>query len=217
MSQQAPHLGVITKPLLADAVHDRLLESVVSGDLAPGARLNVDALAESFGVSRTPVREALARLAHAQLVEISRNSSTVVARWGPADMRARARLIGDIARGVVLDETSDLSGLVLPTSGSPIDRFIVTAELIAGRAPTSLLVQMVRELAAPLAIYLGATRSGESGGPCPDRVEAALAVLAETLSGPSGRDRRDRVAGAVDDVTAVFAEGFDEEPLRPGR
>lgn len=210
MSQPAAHLGVITKPLLADAVHDRLLESVIRGELTPGARLNVDSLAESFGVSRTPVREALARLAHAQLVEISRNSSTVVAQWGPADMRARARLIGDIARGVVLDESNDLSGLVVPTTGEPIERFTVTAERIAGRAAATLLVEMVRELAAPVAIYLDADRSGGRGAPCRDRADAALAFLAETLTEPAHPDGRDRIADAVDDVTAVFVDGFAE-------
>lgn len=43
-------------------VHAALLEAIDRGDYAPGARLVETELAERFGVSRTPVREALGRL-----------------------------------------------------------------------------------------------------------------------------------------------------------
>jgi DNA-binding GntR family transcriptional regulator len=47
---------------VADDVYSRLLEAILSHDLAPGARLSVPALASMLGVSRTPVREAVLRL-----------------------------------------------------------------------------------------------------------------------------------------------------------
>jgi DNA-binding GntR family transcriptional regulator len=48
---------------LADEVHENIRFRIVDHHLAAGARLNIDALAGELGVSATPVREALARLA----------------------------------------------------------------------------------------------------------------------------------------------------------
>src|SRR5262245_95060 len=51
-------------------VYERLLASIISGDLPPGEPLVEARLAEDFGVSKTPVREALIRLQRDGLVEI---------------------------------------------------------------------------------------------------------------------------------------------------
>jgi DNA-binding GntR family transcriptional regulator len=51
-------------------VYERLLASIISGDLSPGGSLVEARLAEDFGVSKTPVREALIRLQRDGLVEI---------------------------------------------------------------------------------------------------------------------------------------------------
>ena len=47
----------------------RLRELIVSGELAPGARIPELALVERLGVSRTPVRAALLRLQEEGLLE----------------------------------------------------------------------------------------------------------------------------------------------------
>jgi DNA-binding GntR family transcriptional regulator len=51
------------------SVYDELRRSIVDGATGPGTRLVEGTLAKSFGVSRTPVREALNRLAYEGLVE----------------------------------------------------------------------------------------------------------------------------------------------------
>jgi DNA-binding GntR family transcriptional regulator len=51
---------------------------IISGELAPGVSLSELALAESFGVSRTPVREALKQLQTEGLVEIRPRVGTFV-------------------------------------------------------------------------------------------------------------------------------------------
>lgn len=43
-------------------IYQALLSRILVADLGPGARLTIDALAREFGVSQTPVREALHRL-----------------------------------------------------------------------------------------------------------------------------------------------------------
>ncbi len=56
-----------------------LEQEIVTGALKPGTRLDETLLAERFGVSRTPVRETLTRLAAGGLVEIRPRRGAVVA------------------------------------------------------------------------------------------------------------------------------------------
>ena len=46
---------------LADEAYQRITAAMLSGTIAPGARLVMDALAEELEISRTPVRDALRR------------------------------------------------------------------------------------------------------------------------------------------------------------
>jgi DNA-binding GntR family transcriptional regulator len=55
---------------LADQAYVAIRDLVVSLDLAPGALIDERQLIESLGIGRTPVREALRRLAQEQLVEV---------------------------------------------------------------------------------------------------------------------------------------------------
>lgn len=55
---------------LRDVVFDKMLAAIVDGTPEPGERLNDDQLAKWLGVSRAPVREAIAQLHSYGLVEI---------------------------------------------------------------------------------------------------------------------------------------------------
>ncbi len=54
---------------LAESVADRLAEEIIRRDLVPGTRLDEVSLAARFGVSRSPVRDALRLLAGTRLVD----------------------------------------------------------------------------------------------------------------------------------------------------
>ncbi|MFE3450304.1 GntR family transcriptional regulator [Nonomuraea sp. NPDC059194] len=58
-----------TAELMADTVHERLREAILSAAYRPNHRLVEEELAEELEVSRTPVREALLRLRQEGLVE----------------------------------------------------------------------------------------------------------------------------------------------------
>ena len=62
----------------ADQVAAQLERAIADGDLELGAMLSEDVLAEAFGVSRTPVREALHRLEQRGLVNVAPKSGTFV-------------------------------------------------------------------------------------------------------------------------------------------
>ena len=72
-------LTPLPRASLAREAYGALLEAIVSGRLAPGQRLRDKELAEQFGVSRGPVREALKRLEDEGLVEAVPNLLTRVA------------------------------------------------------------------------------------------------------------------------------------------
>lgn len=55
-----------------------LEDDILQGVLKPGTRLDEQALARRFAVSRTPIREALRHLASSGLVEIRRNHGSLV-------------------------------------------------------------------------------------------------------------------------------------------
>ena len=63
-----------------------LRDLIMGGELTPGARLGEVELAERLGVSRTPVREALSRLAAEGLVEITPNRGARVVTWTVAEL-----------------------------------------------------------------------------------------------------------------------------------
>lgn len=66
---------------------DAVRELILRGELAAGSRLGETELAERLGVSRTPVREALARLAAEGLVEIVPNRGARVSSWTVAELQ----------------------------------------------------------------------------------------------------------------------------------
>lgn len=68
----------IERRLLRDDVYGRLRNAIVDGTLAPGEQLKDAELAQWLGVSRTPIREALLRLAEAGLVTMRPGHSTTV-------------------------------------------------------------------------------------------------------------------------------------------
>lgn len=59
----------VSRRLLSEEVFHRLRDSIVRGELTPGEKVKDGDLAERLGLSRTPVREALTRLADIGLVE----------------------------------------------------------------------------------------------------------------------------------------------------
>ena len=61
---------------------DALEEDIINGRLLPGEKLDHDALATQYGVSRTPIREAVQQLVVSGLVIVKPKKGTFVARVG---------------------------------------------------------------------------------------------------------------------------------------
>ena len=88
--------------LVREAAYERLKAALARGELAPGARLFEPELAGLLGVSRTPVREALMRLAQEGLVELLPGRGARVRVLSPDEVaevyEVRAALEAEAAR-----------------------------------------------------------------------------------------------------------------------
>ncbi|MEV0405865.1 GntR family transcriptional regulator [Actinoallomurus sp. NPDC050550] len=83
-SERLPRLD---RSLLRDQAYCMLRDAIVDGDLAPGEIIRDGELAERVGLSRTPVREALARLADEGLIETKPHAYTRVTPLVVRDVR----------------------------------------------------------------------------------------------------------------------------------
>lgn len=72
---------------IATTVYEQIRTAILTGELSNSERLVEEDLAVSMGISRTPVREALRRLAAEGLVDVSPNRGARVAEWDVHDLR----------------------------------------------------------------------------------------------------------------------------------
>jgi DNA-binding GntR family transcriptional regulator len=82
----ARHDTSLALPALYQQVAERLRERIFAHELAPGAWVDEQALAEEFGISRTPLREALKVLAAEGLVQLKPRRGCYVAALSEKDL-----------------------------------------------------------------------------------------------------------------------------------
>lgn len=108
-SPERPNLG------LGGTVRDRVVavlrDRILSGQLPRGARIDLDQLAEEFGTSRTPVREAVLGLAQEGLTHVAPRSRATVVGLTPQDvldnftvMSVLSGLAGELAASRATDD-----------------------------------------------------------------------------------------------------------------
>ncbi|MFC8043436.1 GntR family transcriptional regulator [Nocardia sp. NPDC057353] len=83
---------------IAGTVRERaareLRDRILTGVMAPGSRIDLDAITEEFATSRTPVREALLELSFEGLVRVAPRSGITVIGIGADDVRDSFTLLG---------------------------------------------------------------------------------------------------------------------------
>ena len=116
---------------------DRLWTGIVRGNFEPGQHLTEAMLAEAFGVSRAPVREALAQLAREGLVVFHRHKGATIARLSREELEqtyelrlALERLAMERAVRLATDEDlADMDLVVSSLELSGLDRIDEVLEL----------------------------------------------------------------------------------------
>ena len=147
--------------LAAPQVLERLREAILDLALVPGTVLARQELSEQFGVSQTPVREALLRLSEEGLVDVFRQHATLVSR---IDLQA-ARQAHFLRRSIELELVRGLAlqrpeGLV-----DALERQIALQKTLAKAQQYGEFVaadrrfhQLLYEAAGMLALYDMVTR-----------------------------------------------------------
>lgn len=101
----------LASPSLPDAIFAALRDDLAAGVYAPGAKVTISEVSARFGVSITPVREAIGRLIAAGGLEYRRNHSAVVPDLDPPRIKEialiRSHLEGEMAARAALRASKD--------------------------------------------------------------------------------------------------------------
>ena len=78
---------ILQKALLGEQIENALKEEIVKGRFAPGEKISVEELAAEWGVSNTPIRDAMRRLEKAGILKVVPRRGVYVATLDQADFK----------------------------------------------------------------------------------------------------------------------------------
>ena len=96
MIRPDPEVAPLARSVLSAQVKDRLLRSIIEGELAPGSRVIETRVARQLGTSQAPVREALRDLATLGLVEMHAYRGARVRQPAPAELVEAMEVRGEL-------------------------------------------------------------------------------------------------------------------------
>ena len=112
-------------------IHEAFLEEILQGNWKPGQALNLDDLAERYGVSRTPIQQALKRMHTQGMVVFSSKGHFSVPTFSEKE-------VCDIIEMRLLLEhqaLTDIQNKLLPMDFETLER--LAGECVASRASSS--------------------------------------------------------------------------------
>ena len=130
-------LGRVERRLLRDEAHHRLQDAIVRGELRPGQIIKDGELAAAVGLSRTPVREALARLTDEGLVESKPNAFTRVTTLTRRDCHEAflvLRALHELAARTAADTFAEADARRMRTANAEFARAVQSGDVEAALA-----------------------------------------------------------------------------------
>lgn len=205
----------------AKVVAERLREEIQHGTLAPGTRLRQNDVAQRFGVSTTPVREAFAQLQAEGLVRIDPHRGAVVFHPTVDDVlefyeireALESLAVTHAIPSLKADTARDLDALIerMRRTEDPRrwlklnDRFHLRLYESAGRPRLSALIDNLRDASAPYIYMFVASR------PLSERAnEEHQAILDACVNGDTNAAKRAiryHLRNASRDLTAFLSAG----------
>lgn len=158
----------IESKTLREKVYDQLRHRIIYGDLLPGQKVTLRNLAEQFGVSFIPVREALWQLETEKVIVIERNKFIRVNTLTPAEMNEALAIRLDLeakvaARACDIMPEERLTGLghliseLEASTGTPHEYLMNNSNFhfaIYDAADMPLHMQIINQLWARIGPYL---------------------------------------------------------------
>jgi DNA-binding GntR family transcriptional regulator len=205
----------------ADAVFDALKQRILGFELQPGESLTELGIAEEMQVSRTPIREALRRLEHEQLVQIIPRKGAIVTGISEEDIR-EVYLIRQALEGICTRRTtemisqSNLDSLTLSMQAA--DRELKAGKREKASAEADELHRIIlavggtpriRRIVANMRELTG--RMNQFAASLPGRLERSIREHERVLEAMSARDAeeaekriREHIASTEVDVIAAY-------------
>jgi DNA-binding GntR family transcriptional regulator len=191
----------VSRPMLRDQIKDALIERILEGAYVPGERIVEIRIAQEFGVSQAPVREALRELELERFV-VSEPFRGARVRDITAEELAELHLVRtaleDVAaRGAATGLGGDVSGLVAELAGMRraaragdvpgfVDSEMAFHRRIAEASGNGTLQALWRSLHVDLRKTLASLRAADLA----DVAESHLPVLEALRSGDAERSAR---------------------------
>lgn len=208
-----------------ERIRTALLQAIEAGRLLPGDAVDEKELADQFGVSRTPVREALLTLAAQQLVRIVPRSGIHVHAPAAAELVSMLEALSELEAVV-----ARLCALRMdPPQRERLKRLSDATQLAAARKDrhayeasneefhealylgcgNDILVDQVRQLRLRLAAFRRKVRDQ------PGRLQSAAAEHAEVVAGILSNDV-DHAAQSMREHIIAKGRAFADMLLQPG-
>jgi DNA-binding GntR family transcriptional regulator len=159
-------MSIITRRLLRQDIYDAVLSQVLEGVLAPGSRVKDTAVAEQLQVSRTPVREALVRLAEDGFLVADAGRGFRVRQMDAREVRELYPIVGTLecmaleASVPLLPDTFDkldaLNSEIASCTDDPIRRIHLDEEWhreLFKRCDNNRLLSLIGRLKQRLRVY----------------------------------------------------------------
>lgn len=198
---------------LNDQAYEAIKQGLISGQFAPRQVLVLRNLAEAYGISTTPIREALQRLVGEGLLEMLPNRSISVPDWNPEKFaelhRIRCELEGfaaEIATSLVTDdEKSELTTLAATidtalSEGRQSDYVALNQQFhfaIYRAARSPRLLRIIENLWGEVGVYMNELLSGYAYRSIANTAHRAI------LEGLARGDATAVRAAMVQDITAA--------------
>jgi DNA-binding GntR family transcriptional regulator len=190
------------------AVYRTLRRAILEQALHPGAKLPEDAIGERLGVSRTVVREALARLAHEGLVELRHNRGASVA----SPSLEEARDVFEVRRGLERMVVAALAGRLTAAQAAQLEAHVLAEDAVQGRdGPES--IRMAGEFHELLAGMTGNALLARLVLEVCSRCSLILANYGRPHSSECAVSEHGRLIGALRAGDAVAAQRLMDEHL----
>lgn len=129
---------MIARAPLRDEVYRQLLEQISRGNYSPGSRMRDTEIASRLGVSRTPVREALLRLAREGVIEADMGRGFRIGGLDEAEMREAGAILSAL-ECLALQTSADIPAERLARLGA------IDSELAATRGDADRCIALDEE------------------------------------------------------------------------